>query len=476
MLTTNPGSVGHQWVRNYFRIQVPDESTGELYKPEETIEEEIYSTVAKRKIKRTRVFIPAGIADNPSLSDEYIANLEGIEDEKTKRAWLYGDWNVLAGIYFDNFRPNGPGFDEPVNADHVIQPGRNCETYPELEPWWPRVIACDWGYQHNSAVYWGCRNPDTKQVHIYRELVLNRTSPVDLGVAIAEHSLDDLNGLADNHMFMYLSHDAYSATQHAVRGQVRSIAELIMDGINRVLGDNSAHVPYMDMSDEEKTTDFHAHYEQWMSRVRQHRRRSITILHADTNRVLGFTNMRAMMNWNPPVSASYIDRDPDLERMIFREKGVVAGQHYQHLTTPQDDGLYPRLLVWAEGYQHGRRVGCPALIQAIPQAIHDEKRVEDVAKTHFEGLDSLDACRYLLQGVKALEHVRMPPETERLQAISRFKASNPHYTFNDLCQINMTMEMKQKQQRQNQINFRTPRRARALRHAINSQPSSKMIH
>jgi hypothetical protein len=57
---------------------------------------------------------------------------------------LEGDWNVFAGQYFD-----------------VFDYGRHTARPEEirLEHWWPRWISIDWGFQHNSAVYWHCAVP-----------------------------------------------------------------------------------------------------------------------------------------------------------------------------------------------------------------------------------------------------------------------------------------------------------------------------
>ena len=64
--------------------------------------------------------------------------------EHLRRAFLEGDWNVFAGQYFDIFD----------FGRHTARP----EEF-RLEPWWPRWISIDWGFQHPSAVYWHCAMP-----------------------------------------------------------------------------------------------------------------------------------------------------------------------------------------------------------------------------------------------------------------------------------------------------------------------------
>ena len=85
-LTTNPGNVGHEWVKNRFEIDV---------KP------------AKKKFfkkNNSYIYIPATIHDNPHLKDAdpgYIARLEAM-DETTKQQWLYGSWDDfdMEGSYY----------------------------------------------------------------------------------------------------------------------------------------------------------------------------------------------------------------------------------------------------------------------------------------------------------------------------------------------------------------------------------------
>ncbi|MDP9148206.1 MAG: hypothetical protein M3N22_11150, partial [Acidobacteriota bacterium] len=80
-----------------------------------------------------------------------------------------------------------------------------------LEPWWPRWISIDWGFQHPSAVYWHCAIPAQNagprdassggvyegnagnqrsgwRIVTYREFVQNGLSPRMLAQGIAERS------------------------------------------------------------------------------------------------------------------------------------------------------------------------------------------------------------------------------------------------------------------------------------------------
>src|SRR6266478_2279200 len=126
---SNPGNIGHAWVKALWvdHVAPPGFERPELYDP------------------RDYDFIRARLDDNPIYANdaEYRRTLETLP-EHLRRAFLEGDWNVFAGQYFD-----------------VFEYGRHTARPEELrlEPWWPRWISIDWGFQHPSGVYWHCAVP-----------------------------------------------------------------------------------------------------------------------------------------------------------------------------------------------------------------------------------------------------------------------------------------------------------------------------
>jgi hypothetical protein len=126
---TNPGNIGHAWVKALWVDHQPPAGfeQAELYNADDY------------------AFIRAWLSDNPIYADDadYRKTLSTLP-EHLRRAFLDGDWNVFAGQYFD-----------------VFDYGRHTARPEELrlEPWWPRWISIDWGFQHNSAVYWHCAVP-----------------------------------------------------------------------------------------------------------------------------------------------------------------------------------------------------------------------------------------------------------------------------------------------------------------------------
>src|SRR5882762_2818534 len=213
---TNPGNVGHAWVKALWVDHVP---------PPGFDRPDLYDA-------RDYDFIRARLDDNPIYANdaEYRRTLEALP-EHLRRAFLEGDWNVFAGQYFD-----------------IFDLGRHTARPEEirLEAWWPRWISIDWGFQHPSAVYWHCAIPESvirdsgfvtrERIHdgsvsrespvtnpesrivAYREFVQNGLSPRMLAQAIAERSgRERINEV-------FLSPDAF-----AHRTSEASIAEQLGD-------------------------------------------------------------------------------------------------------------------------------------------------------------------------------------------------------------------------------------------------------
>jgi len=154
--TTNPGGVGHAWVKALWidRRPAPGMERPEEYDPAD------YE------------YIPALLADNPvyARDQNYLRTLEALP-ARLRQAFLEGDWNLFAGQYFDIFSPR----------HHTAR----AEELP-LVPWLPRWISMDWGFEHPAAVYWHAQ--DGTRTFTYREFVAQRMSPRVLAEEIAERS------------------------------------------------------------------------------------------------------------------------------------------------------------------------------------------------------------------------------------------------------------------------------------------------
>jgi hypothetical protein len=90
--TTNPYGAGHAAVKRRFIDPAP---YGVVIKKE--IDVFNPKTQMREPVVKTQVTIFGSYKENIYLSPEYIAELEQIEDENLKKAWLYGDWDIVAG-------------------------------------------------------------------------------------------------------------------------------------------------------------------------------------------------------------------------------------------------------------------------------------------------------------------------------------------------------------------------------------------
>ena len=148
--TCNPGGVGHAWVKRLFI----DRDYRNSERPEDY------------------VFIPAKLADNPILlknNPGYLTTLQNLP-EHLRRAHLEGDWDVLAGQYFAEFR----------RERHVVKPF----AVPRD---WRRFAAMDWGYNDPCCVLWFAVAPGG-MLYIYRELYVQKTLSSEIAARIKKLS------------------------------------------------------------------------------------------------------------------------------------------------------------------------------------------------------------------------------------------------------------------------------------------------
>jgi hypothetical protein len=95
--TTNPFGPGHNWVK---REYIDKAEPGEIvYKRVNVFNPR---TQEREVITKTQVRIFGSYKENTYLSPEYIAELESMKDENKREAWLYGNWNIVAGGALDD--------------------------------------------------------------------------------------------------------------------------------------------------------------------------------------------------------------------------------------------------------------------------------------------------------------------------------------------------------------------------------------
>lgn len=151
---TNPGNIGHGWVKAYF-IDVG-------------LPEQIYTD---RETGKSRVFIPAKVSDHPieSFRTQYASTLNAISDESLRRALLEGDWDQFSGQVFTEWR----------REKHVHEPF-------QIPDHWLRWMAYDHGYNTYAAAVWFAKNPNDQHIYLYRELYESQMAVSKLAEKIKE--------------------------------------------------------------------------------------------------------------------------------------------------------------------------------------------------------------------------------------------------------------------------------------------------
>lgn len=151
--STNPGGVGHAWVKSRFVDPAPP------------------GTVFRGPDGMSRVFIPSLLSDNnflmrddPSYKERLLAL-----PERERKALLYGDWNIFEGQYFSEFRTDL----------HVTEPF-------EIPAAWRKYRTIDYGLDR-LACLWIAISPGGR-VYIYREYCASGLTISEAARAIRERT------------------------------------------------------------------------------------------------------------------------------------------------------------------------------------------------------------------------------------------------------------------------------------------------
>ncbi len=140
--TTNPGGVGHAWCKSRF---VDPGVINKPWRPANTDEE---------RNPGLRVFIPAKLEDNPHMDPTYEQRLDNL-DPIMRRAYRDGDWDILKGVRFPQFR----------RSLHVVEPG----AIPVDFIGHPMAVGVDYGLVDPWCALWGIQLNDGL-IYVYREL------------------------------------------------------------------------------------------------------------------------------------------------------------------------------------------------------------------------------------------------------------------------------------------------------------------
>lgn len=203
LLTGNPGGVGHQWVRRIF----------------------IDRNFTENENPTDFAFVPARVIDNAALMDndpDYIKRLNDLP-EHLRRAYRDGDWDIVAGQVFTDWRSD----------THVINEFA-------IPPEWNRWISLDWGVNAPFCVLWFAEGYD-KRIYCVRELYMNGVEfEKTMGVALTPKKLAQTINLINRRMgwdnYQFLVADP-SCWNHPEGGE--SIAETMgREGLKMQQADN----------------------------------------------------------------------------------------------------------------------------------------------------------------------------------------------------------------------------------------------
>ena len=144
--TGNPGGPGHNWVKARFITPAP---------PLTPFYDELKGV--------WRIFIPSKLADNQILvkhDPKYAQRLQGTGPEWLVKAWLEGNWDIVAGGMFD---------DVWSAAHHVLRPFNIPRN-------WTIIRAFDWGSSKPFSLGWwaiangeSVRLPDETTLHFKKD-------------------------------------------------------------------------------------------------------------------------------------------------------------------------------------------------------------------------------------------------------------------------------------------------------------------
>lgn len=124
--TMNPGGESHAYLKRLF--------IDKMYEHKEKAEDYL--------------FIQSLVTDNQALMEmqpEYLDELESLP-YKLKMAWRFGSWDILEGVFFEQFRDLADHYDDRIGT-HVITPF-------DPQRHWPIYRSFDWGRAKPYACIW----------------------------------------------------------------------------------------------------------------------------------------------------------------------------------------------------------------------------------------------------------------------------------------------------------------------------------
>lgn len=147
-----------------------------------------------RKVKRTAIYVPATLDDNPD--EEFKQKYEEeLQDAKPhiRQALLFGNWYITAGSFYgDVWNPKL----------HVTKPFK-------IPKEWPKFRSMDWGFKLPGCIHWWALDPDGN-LFCFREMmfkgmkapeVAKAIIQIEKGMGLCKGNKSKLSGPADTQLW-----------------------------------------------------------------------------------------------------------------------------------------------------------------------------------------------------------------------------------------------------------------------------------
>lgn len=201
---TNPGGIGHSWVKAYW-----------------------YDKKFPAELESLRdqfVMVKARAEDNPHLPASYHAKLLTLPPDMARMVGR-GEWNVYTGQYFPQFN-NWPDDSEKAGQPRHVIPA--AEAIKSIKSWHRRWISGDWGFEHPACYLWHAKD-EHNRVITYREMWDRRIGETEWGKKLTNASS------GERLQSFPFSWDAGRLSPRSLPKYPRSIVQLLSDSLGSTM-------------------------------------------------------------------------------------------------------------------------------------------------------------------------------------------------------------------------------------------------
>lgn len=335
---TNPGNIGHAWVRDRF-INTAPYGTIVVVKLRDENGNFIIDKRTGRPVISKRIFIQSFAEDNPYLMENdpgYVNRLDSLP-EAERQAKRFGHWDTFEGQVFDEYRelPNKIK-NEPDNACHLVSPFK-------IPDFWLRFLAIDWGYSAMTVALWGALSPKD-QLFIYREYAIKEAKTSTWAT--------DIGRLSDGEQY----------------------ADIVL-----------CRSAWQNRGDELTQQEQFTKYSNLVARQ------------ADNDRIAGKLLIQEYLRWREKPKSKIIktDYDSQFAARVLRLQGIESYKSYLASFEPDKaETNLPKLQIFPDCIQLRK---CIPLCIYDKKSNTTNKPAEDVRE--FNGDDPYDTLRYLVSSV-----------------------------------------------------------------------------